>query len=106
MAAERPAAGPPGVDRDLDMLSDGIRALGELAADPKGANDGARVYDFSISWGVLISGRLERVEHYHRAGALTEDQELRYRDLKRGLRDALPQMEKLGLGRPAVRLDD
>ncbi len=99
-------AGPPGLDRDLGMLFAGLEALRELAADPKGASDGARVYDFSIRWGVLISGRLERVEHYHRAGELTEDQELRYRELKRELRDSLPQIESLGIGRPTVQLDD
>lgn len=99
-------AGPPGMDRDLGMLSDGLRALRDLAADPKGASDGARVYDFSIRWGVLISGQLERAEHYHRAGGLTEGQEQRYRELKRGLRDATPQIERLGIGRPAVPLED
>ena len=102
----KPASGPPGLDRDLGMLSAGLEALRELAADPKGANDGARVYDFGIRWGVLMSGRLERVEHYHRAGELTESQELRYRKLKRELREATPQIERLDIGRPTVPLDD
>lgn len=100
------AADPPGIDGDLGMLFAGLGALRELISAPRRANDGARVYDFSIRWGVLMSGRLERLEHYHRAGELTEGQELRYRDLKRGLAEAAPQIDHLGIGRPAVPLED
>lgn len=97
---------PIGIDADLSMIAAGIGALRELASDPAKAEDGTRVYDFSIRWGVLMSGRLMRLEHYHRAGDLTEDQERRYRDLRRELRDAGPQIEHLGLGWPAVPLED
>ena len=62
--APESTTGPPGIDRDLDMIFAETNALRELAADPKEANDGARVYDFSIRWGTLMSGRLERLEHY------------------------------------------
>lgn len=72
-----------------------VRALGLVKA-----------YDLSIRWGVLVSGRLKRLEHYHRAGELTQDQERRYRDLKRELRAALPEAERLGVARPGIPLED
>ena len=100
------ACGPPGIDKDVSAVASGIRALRELALDPVGSEDGARVYDFSIGWGVLMSGRLKRLEHYYRAGALTEDQERGYRELRRDLKDAAPLAEGLGIGRPTVPLED
>ncbi len=100
------AAGPPGIDADLSMLSAEIEALRELASDPEGKKDGARIYDFNVRWGTLMSGRLLRVEHYHRAGELTEEQERRYRELRRELGEAMPLIERLGITRPAVALED
>lgn len=99
MAAE---PGPPGIDADLDMILAEIVALRELASDPEEAEDGAKVYDFGIRWGVLLSGRLKRLEHYHRTGELAEEQERRYRELGRELRDATPLAERLGVARPPV----
>ena len=103
---DEPRRGPPGIDEDLAMVAAGIRALRELALDPVGSEDGARVYDFSIRWGVLMSGRLKRLEHYYRAGALTEDQERGYQELRRDLKEAAPLAEGLGIGRPTVPLED
>lgn len=104
--ANKPETGRPRIDADLDMVFAGVEALRELAADPAKAKDGARVYDFSIRWGTLLSGRLMRLEYYYRAGDLTEDQERRYRELRRELREATPQIERLGIGRPTVPLED
>ena len=98
--------GPPGMDIDLGMVSAEIEALRELAADPEEAEDKGRVYGFSIRWGALMSGRLLRVEHYHRAGELTEEQEGRYRELRRELGEAIPLIERLGIARPTVALED
>lgn len=86
------------------MISEAVEALRDLASDPD--RDGSRVYDFSIRWGVLMSGRLKRLEHYYRAGQLTGEQERRYRGLRRELKDATPRIERLGISRPAVPLDD
>ena len=98
--------GPLGIDADLHMIFVEIGALRELASDSTKKKDDARVYDFSIRWGVLMSGRLKRLEHYHRAGELTGDQERRYRELKRELGDVVPLTESLGIGRPTVPLED
>ena len=104
--AEESRIARPGVDADLGMVGFGIEALRDLALDPGKAQDDDRVYDFSIRWGVLLSGRLKRLEHYYREGRLTEDQRSRYRELKRDLKDATPLMERLGLGKPRVPLED
>lgn len=103
---DEPRRGPPGIEEDLDMVAAGIRALRELALDPVGSESGARVYDFSIRWGVLMSGRLKRLEHYYRVAELTGDHERRYRELRRDLREAKPLAEGLGIGGPTVPLDD
>ena len=95
-----PHAGPPGIDRDIGMISAGVEELHRLASDQQKAQDSARIYDFSIRWGVLMSGRLQRLDHYHRAGELTQDQERRYGELRGELRDAAPQAERLGIARP------
>ena len=96
--------GPPGIDGDLRMISAAIEALGELAAEQ--AREGPKVYDFSIKWGVLMAGRLERLEHYNRSGELTQEQERCYREIRRRLKNALPQIERLAIGRPTVALED
>ncbi len=88
------------------MVAAGIEALRGLASDPKKAQDGSRVYDFSIRWGVLMSGRMKRLEHYYRAGVLTDDQEQRYRKLRHELKDATPQIGRLGVAKPTVPLED
>jgi hypothetical protein len=103
---EEPRIAKPGVDTDLGMIGSAIEALRDLALDPRKAQDGDRVYDFSIKWGVLLSGRLKRLEHYHREGGLTEDQRSHYRELRRDLKGAIPLMERLGLGKPRVPLED
>lgn len=99
-------SGPPGIDEDMNAVAAGIGALRELALDPVGSEDGAKVYDFSIRWGVLMSGRLKRLEHYYRSGGLTEDQEGRYRRLRGELKEAAPLAEGLGIGGPTVPFDD
>ena len=103
---DEPGIGPPGIDEDLRMVADGVGALRKLALDPVASEDGARVYDFSIRWGVLMSGRLKRLEHYYRAGELTGEQERGYRELRSELKEATPLAEGLGLGRPTVPLED
>ena len=97
-----PNTGPPGIDRDLGMISAGVEELRQLASDQQKAQDSARIYDFSIRWGVLLSGRLERLDHYHRAGELTRDQDIRYRNLRQELKDVTPEAKRLGIARPNI----
>ncbi|ABG05647.1 hypothetical protein Rxyl_2732 [Rubrobacter xylanophilus DSM 9941] len=99
-------SGPPGIARDIALVGAAARELRELAADPERSRSGEEVYDFSIRWGTLLMGRLQRVEHYHRRGELAPEDERAYRALKRELREALPLADRLGLGRPPVPLDE
>ncbi len=64
-----------------------------------------RIYGYSIRWGPM-SGRLMRLEHCYQAGNLTEDQELRYRDLRREVGDVTTLTGRLGVGRPSLLLKD
>lgn len=89
-----------GIDADLDLLFAQLKALRELAADPEKSHDSARIYDFSIRWGTLIHGRLERLAYYHDRAALTPDEQTRYQTLRSELRGALPLIDQLGLVRP------
>lgn len=91
-----------GVDADLDLLFDQLKALHELAADPERSRDSARIYDFSIRWGTFVHGRLERLAHYYGRAALGPDEQARYQALCCELRDALPLLDQLGLVRPQV----
>ena len=101
-----PGPGPPGIGTDLAMIFAETGALRELASDPEGAEDGARIYDFNVRWGTLMSGRLLRLERYHRAGELTQDQERGYRELRNELKEVTPLIEHLGVARPTVPLVD
>lgn len=98
--------GVAGVAADVDMILAAVETLRELASDPDKGQDKARIYDFSIRWGALMSGRLERLEHYHRRGELAPDQQRRYAGLKSQLREVLPLVEQLHVGRPTVPLDN
>lgn len=91
-----------GADADLDLMFAQLKALRELAADP----DEARVYDFSIRWGTMVHGRLERLTYYHSRGELAPGEKLRYESMRSELREALPLLERLGLARPRVAFDD
>lgn len=103
--AEKSNNAPTGIEADLEMIFVELGTLGGLASDPEKSGDGWRVYDFSIRWGALMSGRLLRLEHYHQTGELAEGQERRYGDVKQQLQDAMPEIERLGLAPPRVPLD-
>lgn len=101
-----PRTGVAGIDADLSMIHTAVGKLRDLSHDPKKSDDHGRVYDFSIRWGTLMSGRLKRLEHYRRAGELTGAQEQSYRELRRELGDVVPLIERLGITRPTVPLED
>lgn len=89
-----------GFHHDLDLLFAQLSALHDLAADPDHARDSDRVYDFSIRWGALLHGRLQRLDYYSDRGELAADERERYDELQRALRDAIPAIDRLGLVRP------
>ncbi|MBV8541592.1 MAG: hypothetical protein JO063_13315 [Pseudonocardiales bacterium] len=106
MSEESESSRVRGVDADLDLMFAAVEALRELASDPDSAQDSARVYDFSIRWGTLLHGRLERLAHYHRRGELAPPEQERYQSLRSELRRSLPLVRRLGLACPRVALGD
>lgn len=99
---KNPPAHPRGIDTDLDLLTAQVEALHELAADPEASQHSGRIYDLSINWGVMLAGRLERLNHYHRQGRLTAAEEQRYQQLGAQLRHAMPLVERFDLARPRL----
>jgi hypothetical protein len=95
-----------GADADLDLMFKQVDALRELASRPEQAQDSARVYDFSIRWGTLLHGRLERLAYYYGRGELAPEEQARYESLRGELQRAMPMIERLGLARPSMALDD
>jgi hypothetical protein len=95
---------PPvsGIEEDLEVLFAQIRALHQLPSEPPAGD----VYDFSVRWGTMLSGRLERLGHYAERSRLTAEQAQLYAKLRGQLREALPVIERLGLMSPRVRLAD
>jgi hypothetical protein len=94
-----------GADADLDFLFEQVDGLRELASHPELAQERARVYDFSIRWGTLLHGRLERLAYYYGRGELAPEEQARYESLRRELQRALPMIERLGLARPDAALN-
>lgn len=91
-----------GADADLDMLCAEVKALRELAEQQPSSD---RKYAFSIRWGALMFGRLERLEYYKKLGALSGDTRRRYDDLVNELRGMRDVMDELGVARPKLLLD-
>lgn len=92
-----------GVTADLDLIYLELERLRELASATEGDHD--QLYSFSIRWGAVLSGRLERLACYAGEGRLTPDERERYRTLCRRLHQALPLMKWLGVASPKVPLE-
>lgn len=106
MINESARSGEVGVDADLDLMFAQVKALRQLGSDAERSGPSARVYDFSIRWGTLLHGRLQRLVYYHRQGRLAPHEQERYELLRGELRDVLPLLERLRLAQPSVALDD
>lgn len=95
--------GVDGVMADLDLLFEQVAALRALAADPVRAADPGCAYDFSITWGAMVAGRLPRLSYYQRRGELSEAEGRRYRELLAQLAAAEDLVTRFGLARPELR---
>lgn len=96
--------GVRGFDRDVDLLFAYIEELRELAADPD--LDDRKIYAFKIRWGAMLAGRLQRLAIYSADGKLSIGERMRYQQLRSGLREALPLIDRLRLGPVGVPLDE
>ncbi|RMI30405.1 hypothetical protein [Nocardia stercoris] len=90
-----------GTERDLDLLFDQLDRLHQLVRDDPGLSaDSDGLYDFSIMWGVLLSGRLPRLAHYSDQGRLSAAGQARFDELRNRLRKAAPLIARLSLAKP------
>lgn len=89
-----------GVEADLDRIFGQLERLRALQADPEAAEDGDRRYDFSIRWGVLLSGRLQRLNYYDVRGELGDSAQRRFDALRSELREMAPVAVRLGMADP------
>lgn len=93
-----------GADADLDELFAQIDALRVLADGTQREPGRDEIYDFSIRWGTLISGRLPRLAYYNNRGELSPLQEQRFRTLCDELRSVRSLVDRLGIVQPRIAL--
>lgn len=96
--------GVPGIDLDLAMLEGYLSEIEDFAVQHGTDTSAYGLYELSVQWGVLLAGRLARVEHYAAEGTLTGAQADRLnafharvdqdRDLLRDLNLPLPRRAK------------
>jgi hypothetical protein len=99
-AAERAADGRSPAHRDLDLLFAHLAELRRIAEAPASEV----LYDFSIRWGTMLSGRLQRLDYYYRRGELTAAERERFEALARELHSSRATIDRLRLPRPATVL--
>lgn len=97
-AAQEQNRGPVSIDDDMELLTEQIHALKELAQ--KDEVDEEESYDFSIRWGTALAGRLRRLVHYSSLGQLDEADERRYQALCEELRGLSDLIDRFGLAQP------
>ena len=74
MSATRgPSRAAVDIDNDVELITEQINALKELARtdDEAPITEGQR-YDFAIRWGTVLAGRLRRLVHYGSLGRLDD----------------------------------
>lgn len=95
--------GVDGAETDIDVLFEQVAALRALADDPVRAGDPGCVYDFSITWGAMVAGRLPRLNYYLHRGELSDEQRRRFRELSAQLAAVHDLVTRFGLAPPPLR---
>jgi hypothetical protein len=100
-ATQNPTCTPIGIDDDVELITDQIKALKELAQkdDEEPISEGQR-YDFSIRWGTVLAGRLRRIAHYSSLGLLEDADESRFHALRDELRTLSHLIDRFRLAHP------
>lgn len=94
------------VDQDLESVLREVAVLPERAEewDPEDANDEQDAYE--PEWASVVYDMLGDLERAHRAGEMNAEQEGRYSELKALFRERMPLIERYGLEKPTVPLED
>ncbi|OBG32690.1 hypothetical protein [Mycobacterium sp. E3198] len=101
MSATRHRTRAVDIDHDVELITQQITALRELAKrdDEQAISEGQR-YDFSIRWGTVLAGRLRRLTHYSSLGHLDEADERRFHALRDELCTLSHVIERFRLATP------
>ena len=89
----------------LESLRLTLGDLSEVAGEWTQLNDGERA-SWSLDWDQLMATYLPLLERSYRSGAMTPDQQVRYGEVLRQLKEALPLIQRLQLYPPPVPLDE
>ncbi len=91
------------IETDLESLRLMLGDLPEVADDWARMGEAERV-SWSLDWDQVMGGLRVTLDPSYRAGAMTPDQQARYRDLLRRLAEARPLLERLRLQPPSAPL--
>src|SRR3712207_6102860 len=100
-----PTATNQSVEIGLKCLGLMLGDLPEVAQEWDELSDGERV-SWSLDWDQIMASDLLLLDRQFRAGAMTTEQETRYRALLCDLTAMLPTIQRLQLYPPPVPLDD
>lgn len=95
------------VDRYLGMVIrelEGLPSLAETRQPPEESTDD--VDSYNSWWESVVGGMTTRLESAHRVGRMSPEQEWRYARTKALFRQHMPLLERYGLDRPTVPLED
>ena len=94
------------VDQDLRVLFAELEDLPEHAEDwdPERVNDEQEAYE--SEWPSLALGALNDLKRAHGSGGMSAEQERRYAELKALFRKRMPLIERYGLEKPTVPLEE
>lgn len=84
------------IERDLYALHAELEWLPNTVAEWDETADWERA-SISLDWDHLLCDYLGELQRFWHDRAMTADQEVRYQDLVRRLRDAMPLFDRLGL---------
>lgn len=85
-----------------DMLTD----LPELASEKAaGAVPESEFLSWALDWDQAAGSDVVVLDRAYRSGLMTQDQQARYRDVLRHLKEALPVLRSVGLTEPRISLD-
>lgn len=91
------------IGKSIRVVGRQADTLGRLAPEWGDLYEDERI-DFAMEWSNTMC-HLRTVEEAHRGGDLSAAQEREYAPVRRRVRELLPTIERLNLGKPLIPLD-
>ena len=92
------------IERSLHAVMADTQDLPDWAAEWDAMTDGERA-STSLEWDHMMNDYLTELDDYCRSGAMSPEQQARYRQLLHTLSGAIPIVRRLGLRCPPVSLE-